>query len=286
VAINHNVFHVVIVKEIVPGSGIRTESVFKHKQNIRIHLADFLTALTVVILENLHIRVFPRLVSGLNSVKSGVHTVHLHKVGDVVDAPLNVAVVNAVIKFSFLVIVTHPVAGLYRPMFKVSLINPFKVWHLTRVVKTVLRSFKSVDIEENLEAILVSRVEEPLNLLSGTVHATDVRPVRSGSPVTNRKTDDLNFPVSKVLDKVLSDPRVPMGAHDFVTFHWTESLAESVRIKTNTFRLAFPEEAVEERGGDPGFEDHPSSDIGTDSGALFSDGNWGKSCKSNFLKHK
>jgi len=127
VSINHNVFHVVVGKEVVPAGSVGPEGVMEHKFYIRVSFVDFDTSLAVEILERGHIRVFPGLVKWLNGIKSWVVTPTGHDFADHVDAPLNVVVVNFIVSSKLRVVVAHPVAGLDRPVLEVSLVDPLKI---------------------------------------------------------------------------------------------------------------------------------------------------------------
>ena len=263
VSIQNDVFAVIIIEKIVPFPEVGVALVHKHKKNIGVYFADLLTAIAIVLFENFHIRISPGLVGRLNSIESGVVTVHLHEVGNVVDTPLDLFVIDVVVALGVEVPVTHPVGCLDGSVQEVVLIGPLNVLHLARVIVAVLGSLESVDVKHNLEAILMGSVEEPLNFLSGTVHAANVRAIGGGGPVTDGKADDLNLAVSNVLYKVLSDPSIPMSPHDGISFDGTKGLTESPGVHADTFRVGFSKEAVEEGGSDPGFEDHPTTEVGS-----------------------
>jgi len=171
-------------------------------------------------------------------------------------------------------------------VLEVGLISPLNVTGFARVIKSVLRILNCVNVEENLNAVLVAGIHKPFNLFSSTIHAAIVGTVGGGGPVTNGEADDFKLAVSKILNKVLSDPGVPMSAHDGITFLGAECLAESVGVHTNTLSVGVAEEAVEEGGGDPGFEDHPATDVGADDGiTLLSNSKGGNGSRSKSLEH-
>lgn len=140
-----------------------------------------------------------------------------------------------------------------------------------------------MDIKQDLEAILVGHVHEPVDLLLGTISAANVGTVLIEGPVTNRDTDDVNLLFRKSLEVILEEPAVPMGLKHSVTLFGSENLADGVLIDSDlrfTFivNTGLGKETVEERRGNPGLEDLPTSNVGTsDLGSgTFSSSNSGK----------
>ena len=123
-----------------------------------------------------------------------------------------------------------------------------------------------MDIKENLDSVVLGGVEQPLDMVLGSISATNVWSVLPESPVTDWETDNLDFSVGKVLDEVLSDPALPMSLEDSVSLLWSKSLTESVLVHTNTLRLSLAKESVEETWGNPRLKDLPSTEVGSNHG--------------------
>ena len=140
-------------------------------------------------------------------------------------------------------------------------------------------------IKEDLNVVLLGRVEEPGDLVGGTFRASNIGSVGLQSPVTDGNSDDLDLAGGHVLEGVLGDPGIPMLSKDKVALIGAKGLTESVLVHANTFALGLAEEAVEERWGDPRLKDLPATDVGANHGAftslLLTEGKRGaKSCKS------
>jgi len=96
-SVHDNIFHIVVGEEVVPGLGIGVERVVEDKEDVRVHLADLITSFTVEVLENIKVGGPPGLVDRLKSVESGVVSPLSHKGSDVVESPLDVAIVDVIV---------------------------------------------------------------------------------------------------------------------------------------------------------------------------------------------
>ena len=140
-------------------------------------------------------------------------------------------------------------------------------------------------IEEDLDVVFLSRVQEPGDLVISTFSASNVGSVWLQGPVTDRDSDDLDLAIGHVLEGLLINPSVPMFSEDLVSFIGAKSLTEGVLVHTNTLGLSLAKEAVEERWGDPRLKNLPATDVGANHGAfaslLLGEGREGaKSCNS------
>jgi hypothetical protein len=111
-------------------------------------------------------------------------------------------------------------------MVEVVLVFPDGVVGKSRVIVSILGSLHGVDIKENIDSVLGASIEEPGDLVSGSISATNIWSIRLESPVSNWETDDLNLSLSEVSDKVFGDPGVPMCSKNSVTLLWSEGLTE------------------------------------------------------------
>ena len=124
-----------------------------------------------------------------------------------------------------------------------------------------------MNINEHLHVVLLSGVKQPLDFVLGTVSASNVGTVRLQGPVADGETDDLNLTGSHLLELLLCDPGVPVIAQHSVSFLWSKRLTERVLVYADSLCFCLQEEAIEERRSDPGLNDLPATDVGTDHGS-------------------
>jgi len=123
--IHYYILHVVVVEKVVPQVSIGLEAIMEDKENIRVDLSHGLADLSVVVLKYIVVRAPPWFVNGLQCVHGWMLTIHVHESNAVIDSPLDVVVVDVVIRGT--VPVAHPVCGIDRPVLEVSFVNPFNV---------------------------------------------------------------------------------------------------------------------------------------------------------------
>jgi len=276
VSIHDNVVQIIIGKHIVPAVA-EVEGVLEDEVELRVGFSDEVSGVSVELHKGITRSVFPRLIDGFKSIDSWVMTPSLKKLANIVESPINVVLVDVVIAPCVSVEVTNPVGGLHFPVSEVVVINPLKTGGFTGVIKTILGIFKAVNIEKNLEAVFGGGIKEPLNLVLSTISAANVRSVWLESPVTDRKSHDLDFSLRHFLDKLFGNPRVPMCSEYLVTFLRSKLFAESVLIDTNTILLGVTKESVEKRRSNPRLKYLPATDVGTNGGSSF--GHSSDSCK-------
>lgn len=165
-------------------------------------------------------------------------------------------------------------------MREIVLVEPLSSVADTGVVESVLRSPHCVHVKENFDVVLFSRVEEPLDLVLGTLSAADVRTVRLEGPVTNRDSDDLNVSRDHLDEGVLGDPEIPVFTQHLVSLLGSKRVTEGVLVHANSFGLSLAKESVEERRSDPWLKHLPATDVGADHGSLVS----GLLCRSGSSK--
>lgn len=123
--IHYYILHVVVVEKVVPQVSIGLKAIMEDKENIRVDLSHGLADLSVVVLKYIVVRAPPWFVNGLQCVHGWMLTIHVHESNAVIDSPLDVVVVDVVIRGT--VPVAHPVCGIDRPVLEVSFVNPFNV---------------------------------------------------------------------------------------------------------------------------------------------------------------
>ena len=140
-----------------------------------------------------------------------------------------------------------------------------------------------MDIKKDFKTVFVSGVEEPLDLIGSAIHAANVRAVRYSCPITDGEANDFNFAVSESLNVIFSDPSIPMGTHQLVSLNGAKCLAKGVGVHADALAFGFAEEAVKKGGGDPRFEDHPATDVGTNHGISLDE--CGEDCEGKIIYH-
>lgn len=224
----------------------------EHKKNIRVNVLNDFAGTTVIVEEHVEGSAPPGLINWLEGIKSGMLTKDHHEFLNSLERPVNVFRLKVIVHSTIDVIVTHPVGGLDSPVLEVSIIDPLDIRHVTRIVKAVLRTLNSMDIQKNFDTVLVALVHEPLDLIMSTVHAPNVRSVGMSSPVANRQPDNLDLAVSQVLHNFSGDKGVPMSTHKLVAFFRAENFADGPAVSADTLRMSLAEETVEERRSNPG----------------------------------
>ena len=232
-------------------------------------LSHEVTDITVELLEVILIRAPPWLVNGLNGRESGVVAPSVEKSVNGVNGPVVVLLVLGEDRASIIrVDGSLPLTPGVIPMVEgLAIVSPDGVVRKARVIKSVLRSNNGMDVEEDLDSILLGSIEEPLNGVISTLSAANIGAVGLEGPVTNRKTEHLNFSLSSLLDVILGDPGSPMITENSVSFLGAEGLAEGVLIHTDII-AGLSKESVEERWGDPWLNDLPATKVGSDHGAF------------------
>mmetsp|Transcript_11064 Transcript_11064/g.7699 ORF Transcript_11064/g.7699 Transcript_11064/m.7699 type:complete len:308 (-) Transcript_11064:61-984(-) len=263
--IHNNLVNIIISEHTVP-TGAVVESVVENEGNLRGFLLDHGSGVLIEFNQCISRGVPPWLVDWLKSVESRVRTPSIEELADIVKSPVDVILVNVVIRVSIDIPVTDPVGGLDLPMAEVVVIKPLESQSLARVIETVLGILKTVNIKKDLEVVLLSGIKKPLNFVSSTISATFIRSIGLKSPVTNRKTKNLNTTVSEAGNIALSYPVVPMVSENLVTPIRSELLTEGVLVNTDTIFLGVSKESVEEGRSNPRFEYLPSTDVGTNHG--------------------
>lgn len=87
--VKNDVFHIVIIEKIIPQFCAEIEAVVECKDHIWVDFTDDVTSLAVVTLQDIIIRVPPRLVHGLEGVQGGVLAIQVHELGYYIKGPLN-----------------------------------------------------------------------------------------------------------------------------------------------------------------------------------------------------
>ena len=282
-SVHDNVLVVVILEEIVPEVGAEVEGIVEDEQEVGVHVADVLSHGSVEVLEDIHVGVPPRLVDGLDGVHSGVVSPSLEEEIDGLDGELDVLVVDVLVSIFVVVPGTHPLTEGGSPVLEVVLILPVGDVGETGVVKSVLGSSDGVDVEENLKVVLGGHVEEPLDGFVSTISAADVGSVLTEGPVTDGKSEDLEVSLLHINEILLGVEGSPMSSEDSITLLGSESLAKSPLVHTNTLRVGLLEEAVEEGRGDPGLEDLPSTNVGSDDSPGVGSGSKSRSGESSHI---
>ena len=202
------------------------------------------------------------LVQWLESIESWVVTPSLEQVLMDLESSLEIVIVDWVISFGVCVPGAPPFT--LGVSCEVVLVLPVDDHDLATVVVAVLRIFDGMEIHEDFDTIFVCSIIEPLDFVSGSVHAANVWAVWVKSPVTDWQSDDLNSFLGELLEVVLGEPSIPMCSHEFVSFDWPKSLTESPGVHGSVI-LVLAEESVEERWSDPWLKDQPATSIGTSS---------------------
>ncbi len=91
-----------------------------------------------------------------------------------------------------------------------------------------------MNVQKNLDVVLGEHIEGPLNFFGGTISASDVRSILVQSPVTDGQTYNLDTALLKANNVVLGQPVVPVRTQNLVSLNWSESLAHSPLVTTNT----------------------------------------------------
>ena len=76
------------------------------EEYIRIDRTYYLSAASVEIFQNLVVRSPPWLIDGLKCINSGMVTPLIHQIADVINAPIDVVIIDPVIFLS--IVMTHP----------------------------------------------------------------------------------------------------------------------------------------------------------------------------------
>ena len=185
-------------------------------------------------------------------------------------SPVDIILVDFLVLTGLHVELTHPLAEGMIPVVKVVLISPGGVVAKSRIIISVLAALDGVNVEQHLDVVLLGGVEEPGDLVLGTLGAANVGAVRLEGPVTDWESYDLDVSGGHLDEGILSDPLVPVLTKDGVALIGSKGLAESVLVHADTLRVSLAEESVEEGWGDPWLEDLPATDVGTDHGFLVS----------------
>jgi len=127
---------------------------------------------------------------------------------------------------------------------EVILVDPSQLVLFARVIKAILRAFDSVDVEEDFDAMRGEAVHRPFNLVSSTIHAASVWTIGLKSPVTDWNANKLNATICELLEMLLFEPLVPMGAHHLVR-SITKCLAERPAVHTDAIGVVLSKEAIE-----------------------------------------
>lgn len=275
--VHNNVGDIVVLEQGVPGWR-EVEGVVENKDGVWVRAVDDLLSRSIEVHQGVSWGVPPWLVNWLKSVHGWVGSPPVHQLLDVVEGPVDMVLVDVVIRPGRLVPVTDPVGREVFPVLEIVLVNPGEWLGLTRVVKTILGSLKAMDIEQNLDSVLFASIQEPLDLVFRTVHAAFVNIVWLQGPVTDWKSDNFDLSVGHVLDFGLGNPVFPMVSHKSISFFSSQGLAHGVGVNSNSIRLSVSEESIEERWGDPWLKDQPSSSVGSNHSLASSEGS--KRCGS------
>ena len=284
--VHDNVLNVIVLEEIVPRVGIEVEGIVEDELQAGLLLAHHVTNISVEVLKDVQVGRPPWLVDGLNSIDCWVITPSVKETLNGVLGPVNVVVVDGDVFTLIVVPFAHPFAESVLPMAEVVLIGPHSPVGQAGVIISVLRSLNGVDVKENLDVVLISSVQEPLDLVLGAFSAANVGAVGLEGPVTDGESDDLDLTGGHLNEGVLSDPGIPMLTKNGVTLLGSKSRAEGVLVHADTLGLGLSEEAVEEGGSDPGLKHLPATNVGADhgAGAVFGRGRGGsESCDSELV---
>jgi len=185
VSIHDNVIKIIIIKHTIPAIA-KVEGILEHKVKLRVEITNKVSSISVELHEGVSWSFVPRLIDRLKSIDSWVISPSLEELAYVIKSPVKVVLVDVVVAIGLTVPVTNPISGLDFPVAKVVIIDPFKVVCFTRVIKSILRIFKTVNIKENLNSILLSSIKEPLDVVGCSISASNIRSIRLKSPVSNR----------------------------------------------------------------------------------------------------
>mmetsp|Transcript_42725 Transcript_42725/g.65602 ORF Transcript_42725/g.65602 Transcript_42725/m.65602 type:complete len:431 (+) Transcript_42725:113-1405(+) len=248
------------VEQSVPELGIEHVRVMENEGRLRGVLLGQLLGTLVELFEHSHVGVRPGLVERLEPSEVCVGSELLEESLRHSQLPLQVVVVDVGVAIGGHVPLTHPLASLYRPVLEVGAVDPVQLVGLAAVVKAILRVLGSVDVKEELDALMSELLQDFVDLVEGAVVATDVGAVRFHNPVANWYSDNLHLSVLELLDDIVINPAIPMGFHESISVLGAESLADGVGIEANLrLGVVFSQELVEKRRSNPWFKDHPSS---------------------------
>lgn len=201
VVVHDDVFSVPVFEEIIPDGGIISERVMEDEFGLRSIFLDLLSNLSIEVLEDVEVCEPPWLVDWFEGIESAVSTISFKEIESHVETSLDVGVVNVLIVSTLIVSnfgliipieISEPTGSCVTPVAEEGLILPNEEIGLTRVVKAVLRSLGSMDVNEDLDVVFGTGIEDPLNLVSGAIHAADIRSVWVESPVTDRHSDNFD----------------------------------------------------------------------------------------------
>ena len=285
-SVHDDVLHIIVLEQIVPHVGIEMESVVEDELDTGLLLLDHCSHVSIEFLEDIQVGAPPWLVDWLDGIESGMVTPLGQEALNGIFSEIDVLLVDAEQTAAIIrVDGSEPLAPSVRPVIEVVLVGPGRIVAETRVVKAVLGANDGVHVQKHLNVVLLCGVEEPLDLVGGTVSAANVGAVGLEGPVTDWDSDDLNISSGHLDESVLSDPLFPMLTEHGVSLLGSKSIAEGVLIHTDTLGMSLAEESVEERWGDPWLEDLPATNVGADEGflAILGEGSGGEGRDSEGL---
>ena len=132
-------------------------------------------------LELINGRILPRLVHGLQPKHGRMTPIQLHDLLQHLQGVLNILPINFINLQAGSIEVPHPTCRSDGPMLEccqasrvqIYFRRPLKPHGLTRVVKSILTAFHTVDVEEDGEAILICPIKQKLHIVIGSVSAPD-----------------------------------------------------------------------------------------------------------------
>ena len=169
--------------ESTPEIGGEAEGVVNKEFPVGGNRFDNEEGVPVELFEDGHGGHFPRFVDGFQSEDGGVVLVFFGNDADHFERVLNVCVVNVGVLVEVDVVVTQPMGRSDRPMLKGDQTSgihgqigcPLEQHGLTGVVETVLRSLVTVNVNERLNAVLLTPLQELVNVGDRAIHTTNFR---------------------------------------------------------------------------------------------------------------
>lgn len=146
VGVHDDVSDVVVFEKAVPGWR-EVEGVVEDEFGVWVRVVNDFLGSSVEIAQGISWGVPPWLIDWLKSIHGWVSSPLVHQFLNVVKSPVDMVLVNVVVRPRLLVPVTNPVGRKVFPMLEIVLINPGEWLSLTRVIKSVLGSLKAMDIK-------------------------------------------------------------------------------------------------------------------------------------------
>mmetsp|Transcript_44632 Transcript_44632/g.60496 ORF Transcript_44632/g.60496 Transcript_44632/m.60496 type:complete len:224 (-) Transcript_44632:103-774(-) len=145
-SIHNDILMVIVIEHGVPAL-TEVESILEHKLQSRLLLSHQVAYAAVEVHKSVSGSVAPWFVNRFNSINSRVITPLFQESINGIQSPVNVILVNIVVRLSILVPITDPVSTLVTPVVESVLSPPDSLASPSRVVKTVLGVFDGMNIK-------------------------------------------------------------------------------------------------------------------------------------------